>query len=228
MVASSRRSYAQPCPVVDALDVVGERWTLLLVRDLMFGPLRFTELHRGLPGLAPNLLSERLKMLCEEGLVEQVPLQPPAGRPAYALTATGRSLGPVIHELSRFGAERWGDPDGDPPPERLLRGAVLSLMDPRRLGSASWTAHLDLDGSTIGLQVRSGTHRRSALERLRLTHPSTVTESDADVRLRATLGALVRAPSGHRRHGGEHRRWSTHLRGRPQAVGALAALFGWT
>ena len=228
MGGSSRRSYAQPCPVAGALDVVGERWTLLLVRDLMFGPLRFTELHQGLPGLAPNLLSERLKMLCEEGLVEQVPLPPPASRTAYALTATGRSLGPVIHELSRFGVERWEDPDGDPPPERLLRGAVLSLMDPTRLGSASWTAHLDLDGSTIGLHVHSGTHRRSALERLRLSHPSTVTESDADVRLYATLGTLVELRRGTEQMDAAIAAGRLDLRGRPQAVGALVGLFGWT
>ena len=124
MTGSTRRSYSQPCPVAGALDVVGERWTLLLVRDLMSGPLRFTELQQGLPGIAPNLLSDRLKMLCEQGLVERVPLPPPAGRSTDALTATGRDLGPVIHALSRFGVDRWDDPDGDPPPERLLRGAA--------------------------------------------------------------------------------------------------------
>ena len=207
--------------------MVGERWTLLLVRDLMFGPLRFTELHEGLPGLAPNLLSDRLKMLCEQGLVEQVPLAPPASRSAYALTAMGRALGPVIHELSRFGVERWDDPDGDPPPERLLRGAVLSLMDPTRLATAGWTAHLDIGGSTIGLRVCSGTHRRSALERLRLSHPSDVPESGADVRLHATLGELVRLRQGTEEMMASIDAGRLVLDGRPRAVDALAALFGW-
>jgi DNA-binding HxlR family transcriptional regulator len=83
---SARRTYGQPCPVAAALDVVGERWTLLIVRDLMFGALRFSDLRDGLSGLAPNLLSERLKMLVAHGIVEQVELPPPAARTVYALT----------------------------------------------------------------------------------------------------------------------------------------------
>ncbi|MCB1029329.1 MAG: helix-turn-helix transcriptional regulator, partial [Microthrixaceae bacterium] len=65
--AHQRRSYQQACPVAHALDLVGERWTLLIVRDLVFGPLRFSDLRDGLPGLAPNLLSDRLRFLVDQG-----------------------------------------------------------------------------------------------------------------------------------------------------------------
>lgn len=144
---TTRRSYRQACPVAHALDVVGERWTLLIVRDLVFGPLRFTDLRDGLPGLAPNLLADRLQFLVERGLVQQVELPPPAARTVYELTARGRELGPVVHELSRFGVADWDDPDEAPPPPRLVRGALLALLAPETLDRSGWSARVVLMGA---------------------------------------------------------------------------------
>jgi DNA-binding HxlR family transcriptional regulator len=97
-----RRSYGQACGLAKALDVVGERWTLLLVRDLMLGPKRFTELQRGLDGLAPNLLAARLKEMEALGLAEKSPA-PDARGEAYALTPAGRELEPALHALGQWG-----------------------------------------------------------------------------------------------------------------------------
>ena len=89
-----------------ALDIVGERWTLLILRELMLGPKRFTDLLDALPGLARNLLTERLRRLEAEGLVERTTLPPPAASRVYALTESGRALGPSMAALGRWGIEQ--------------------------------------------------------------------------------------------------------------------------
>ena len=96
------RTYDQYCPVAAALDVVGDRWTLLIMRELLAGDRRFTDLRTALPGIAPNLLSERLRDLQAEGLVEHKELPPPAARTVYSATADGRSVAPVLQSLARF------------------------------------------------------------------------------------------------------------------------------
>ncbi len=102
------RRYHQFCGVAKALDVVGERWTLLLVRDLLLGGRRFSDLLQAMPGLTPNLLSQRLRQMQAAGLVEQQRLPPPLATNVYVLTALGRELEPVVLALGRFGA-RWLD-----------------------------------------------------------------------------------------------------------------------
>jgi DNA-binding HxlR family transcriptional regulator len=99
-----KRSYDQHCTVATALDVVGERWTLLLVRELLTGPKRFKDLLAGLPGIGTNLLAARLKSLAAHGVVRRATLPPPAGTDVYELTELGRSLEPVVLALSRWGA----------------------------------------------------------------------------------------------------------------------------
>jgi DNA-binding HxlR family transcriptional regulator len=103
------KSYRQYCGVAKALDLVGQRWTLLLVRDLLPGPRRFSDLL--VPGLTPNMLSTRLKELEHAGLVERVTLPPPAARKVWALTAEGRRLEPVVLALGAFGAAYLDDPE---------------------------------------------------------------------------------------------------------------------
>ena len=105
----ARRSYEQFCTLATALDVVGGRWTLLIVRELMLGPRRFTDLLDGLPGIGRNLLSTRLRHLEEEGLVRRDRLPPPAASQVYELTDDGRGLGPALAELGRWGVQRLGE-----------------------------------------------------------------------------------------------------------------------
>ena len=100
---NERRSYNQFCALAFALDAVGERWTLLIIRELLPGPRRFKDLLDGLPGISTNLLSERLKSLEEQGMLCRRTLPPPAGSTVYELTALGQGLEKSILELGRWG-----------------------------------------------------------------------------------------------------------------------------
>jgi DNA-binding HxlR family transcriptional regulator len=101
-----QRTYNQYCATARTLDLVGERWTLLLIRELLTGPKRFGDLQASLRGLGTGLLAARLKHLEREGLAHKVTLPPPARTPAYALTEAGEELGPAILELARWGL-KW-------------------------------------------------------------------------------------------------------------------------
>ncbi|MCO5309204.1 MAG: helix-turn-helix transcriptional regulator [Austwickia sp.] len=103
------RDYGQYCGLARALDLVGERWGLLIVRDLLCGPLRFGELQSGLVGIPSNVLTNRLKELEAGGVIERVLLAAPARGTAYALTEAGRSLEATLVALGRWGAARLGD-----------------------------------------------------------------------------------------------------------------------
>ncbi len=99
------RSYGQFCPIARSLDLVGDRWVLLIVRELLIRPCRFSDLRHGLPGIASNLLVERLRALEDAGIVERAKLPAPAASAIYRLTARGQALKPVVLELAR-----WGEP----------------------------------------------------------------------------------------------------------------------
>ena len=96
------RSYGQYCGLARALDLVGERWTLLIVRELLMGPRRYTDLHRGLPGIATNLLATRLVDMEEAGLLVREEAPPPVATTLYRLTPRGEELRPVIEALGRW------------------------------------------------------------------------------------------------------------------------------
>jgi DNA-binding HxlR family transcriptional regulator len=99
------RSYGQLCAMARALDVVGDRWTLLIIRELLIRrQARFTDLQNGLPGIAPNLLAERLRGLQDHGVVRNEAVPPPAPGTAYQLTERGRDLEGVVRELLKWGA----------------------------------------------------------------------------------------------------------------------------
>ena len=107
---SPRRSYDQYCAVARGLDVIGDRWTLLIARDLLLGPKRYKDLLSGLPGIGTNLLADRLKELEAAGLIERTVLPPPAGSTVYQLTDAGQDLEPVMTALGRWGARFLGAP----------------------------------------------------------------------------------------------------------------------
>ena len=103
------KTYAQYCPLAHALDLVGERWSLLLVKELARGPLRYSDLHERL-GCPTNILAARLKRMEQEGLVAKRRLPPPAAAAVYELTEYGGGLKPVLHELAHWGARSLGPP----------------------------------------------------------------------------------------------------------------------
>jgi DNA-binding HxlR family transcriptional regulator len=101
-----RRTYAQHCALAHGLDVLGERWTLLVVRELLLGPQRFSDLESSLPGIGPNTLAARLRQMQSDGLIEKRRLPPPASATVYELTDLGAALEPTIVELGRWGRHR--------------------------------------------------------------------------------------------------------------------------
>jgi DNA-binding HxlR family transcriptional regulator len=108
------RSYGQYCAVAKSLDLLGERWTLLIVRELMLrGPSRYTDLRKGLPGIATNLLAERLRELEDAGVVLREEAPPPIATTLYSLTPRGEELRRVIYELGRWGAPLMREPDAE-------------------------------------------------------------------------------------------------------------------
>jgi DNA-binding HxlR family transcriptional regulator len=100
----TRRTYGDRCGVARALDFVGERWALLVVRELLLGPKRFTDLRGGLPNLSPDVLAQRLRELEEAGVVQRRTLAPPAASRVYELTERGMALEPVVLALGRWGS----------------------------------------------------------------------------------------------------------------------------
>lgn len=150
------RLYQQNCLLAQALNVIGDRWALLIVRELLGGPQRFSDLRAGLPGLSPNVLTERLAELQASGVVERKVLPAPASTPAYVLTRRGRGLRRTLEALVRWGQE-----------ERLDRGAgTASLASVRLLLEASFDAgrasmeplllRLTLGEDHLGVEVRDG------------------------------------------------------------------------
>jgi DNA-binding HxlR family transcriptional regulator len=108
------RTYGDGCAIARALDLVGERWALLVVRELLLGPKRYTDLRRGLPNASPNVLSERLRELERAGILRRRKLPPPAGSRVYELTAWGYELEDTVSSLGRWAA-RSPAPLGDAP-----------------------------------------------------------------------------------------------------------------
>jgi DNA-binding HxlR family transcriptional regulator len=106
------RSYGQFCALARALDVIGDRWTLLIVRELLLRPCRYTDLRDGLPGIATNLLAERLRDLEAAGIVQREDPAPPVATALYRLTERGAQLRPVVHQLLRWGAPLMTEPAG--------------------------------------------------------------------------------------------------------------------
>ena len=105
MAHEQKRGYGQYCALAKALDVIGDRWTMLIVRELLLrGPCRYTDLLGGLPGIATNLLADRLRELEKAGILGREQAPPPVATALFALTPRGEQLAPVMRELGRWGA----------------------------------------------------------------------------------------------------------------------------
>jgi DNA-binding HxlR family transcriptional regulator len=140
------RTYGDRCGIARALDVVGDRWALLIVRELLLGPKRFTDLRDGLPKLGPDVLSQRLRDLEEAGIVRREKLPPPAASRVYGLTDRGLELEPVVLALGRWGS-------GEPFPEDGVFGPDSMVLAMKTMFSAQ--AAQDLEAS---YELRLGEH----------------------------------------------------------------------
>src|SRR5689334_16086210 len=155
------KRYGQRCPAARALDVIGERWTPLVVRELLSGPKRFTDLLDGLPGIGTNILTNRLAGLQDHGVVEKRTLPRPAPVAVSELTEAGRALAPLMRELRAWG-ERYGPTPqtGDAVrPSWILQSAATN--SPRLGDGQSCELHVDddvfaLTGGPDGVEVATG------------------------------------------------------------------------
>lgn len=211
----TRRTYADACGIARALDVVGERWALLVVRELLLGPQRFADLRRALPRASSNLVTDRLRELAGHGVVHRRRLDPPGGPWAYELTARGRELEPIVLALGD-----WGVRAAMPPvPTTLSATSVLLFLraaarpgpaDPPTvyrlaLDDRVWSVRTapgevvvdagDVTGADASLHTTPGT--LNAL----LEDPATLDAALTDGRARATgdlsaLRRLLRAAAG--------------------------------
>jgi DNA-binding HxlR family transcriptional regulator len=177
---ASPRTYGDRCGIARALDAVGERWALLVVRELLLGPKRFTDLRGGLPGVSADILSQRLRALEAAGILRRATLPPPAASRVYELTARGQALEPVLLELGR-----WGSAAPFPPGDASFNAdalviALKTLFDPAAAGGADTRVALRLDGQEFRAHVAGG--------RLDLARGE---EGSADATIEAAPGALA-------------------------------------
>ena len=173
------RSYGDQCGVARSLDVIGERWALLIVRELLLGPKRFNDLLAGLDGASPNVISQRLRELTGSGVVRQRDLGPPARVRVYELTDWGRELEPVVLHLGQWGTRaplpegaRWGLDSLLLALQATADPAVVNGRYELRVGADVFT----VDGTSGSVRVRRGTADR----------PDAALTTDAD-----TLHAVV-------------------------------------
>jgi DNA-binding HxlR family transcriptional regulator len=147
------RRYDDPCGIARALDVIGDRWALLIVRELIFGPRRFLQLRSGLHSVSPNVLSQRLRDLEEAGVVSRRVLDPPASVAVYELTDRGRALEPVLLDLGRWGSQQPITTSNEMSPDALLV-ALKTCFDPD--AAAAGVYALDVAGDWFTVIVSAG------------------------------------------------------------------------
>lgn len=155
------RSYNQFCALAYALDVVGERWTLLIIRELLAGPRRFKDLMDGLPGVSTNLLSERLKRLEQQGILCRRVLPPPAGSAVYELTEAGHALEAAVLELGKWGSRLLPDSlEGVAlPSPGATTLALKAFFRPEQARGVDEVYELHLDDEVLQVHIHDGEMR---------------------------------------------------------------------
>lgn len=210
------RTYGQFCTVARSLDRLGDRWTLLLVRELLLGPKRFKDLETGLPGIATNLLSGRLKQLERDGVIRHTRLPSPADVPVYELTEGGRELEPVILSLARWGMRHLppARPDDLKRPEWMLL-SLRARFRPDQAEGVRETYEFRIDDEVYHARVedqRVTTRRGAALD------PDLVLITDVDTLFELAAGTLeleTAMDQGRLR-----------LEGNPEALARMGRIFG--
>ena len=206
---TDKRSYGDPCGVSRALDMVGDRWALLIVRELLLGPKRFTDLRRGLPGASPNVLSQRLDEMEEHGVVARRTLAPPAGARVYELTAWGRDLEPVVLALGRWGSRSPWPVPGELGVDSLML-ALRTTFDAEAAAGVHARLALHLGDDRFRLRV-SG--RDLVVERGEEADPDALVETDPGTLRRVVFGGVALADTAAR------------VTGDAEAAGRVLALF---
>jgi DNA-binding HxlR family transcriptional regulator len=151
------KRFDQYCPIAHALSLVGERWALLVVRELLRGPKRYTDLAAGLPGIGTNVLATRLRELEAAGVVDRRKLPPPAASTVYELTEYGAGLEEVLHAVARWGARSLGLPrPGDELPPEWGVSAFRALLYPERAAGLTETWVIRVDEAPFTVRLEDG------------------------------------------------------------------------
>ena len=180
---ATMRTYCDGCAAAHALDLVGERWALLVVRELLLGPKRFTDLRAGLPSASPNVLAQRLRELEVAGVVRRRKLPPPAASKVYELTDWGMELEPVVIGLGRWGARSPSRPHDAAIGVDSIILALRTMFDPRAADGLRASYELRLGEDRFHAEVAEG---RFEVVRGGAQRPDATIETDP-----ATLRALV-------------------------------------
>jgi len=172
---TGKRTYGDGCGIAHGLDLVGERWALLVVRELLLGPKRFTDLRAGLPHASPNVLSQRLRELEEAGVVQRRRLAPPAGSSVYELTEWGRGLEPIVMALGGWAVQSPAFPPGDPMGEDSMILGLRTLFDAEAAEGLTARYEVRLGEQHFRVEIDDGriTTQRGAVE-----DPDAVIETD--------------------------------------------------
>ena len=177
------RTYGDGCGIAHALDLVGERWALLVVRELLLGPKRFTDLRDGLPNASPNVLSQRLRQLEEAEIVRRRKLPPPAATWVYELTDWGRELKPIAIALGTWALRSPTFPHDAPVGTDSVILALGTFFDADAAGDLTARYELRLGENTFGVRIAD---REIDVDRGAPENPDAVIETDA-----STLSAVI-------------------------------------
>jgi len=183
-----RKRYRQFCGLAIAMEIVGERWTALILRELLFGPRRYSDILADLRGIAPNLLASRLREMELDGVVQRGALPPPAASAIYELTAEGRALAEALAPLALWGIRRLGKMRADLFPARGLLMALQAGFDPARAAGVRETYEVNTPGSIFQATVDDG--RLVMREGKGPEHPNLVIAGDLRTLIAAGLGRL--------------------------------------
>lgn len=210
-----RRTYDQYCPVAAALDLLGDRWTLLVIRELLLGPKRYRDLERALPGISPNLLSERLRHLEDAGLTTREDLEPPAACTVYRLTDEGRAARDVVGALARFGATHLPAPKRATKvrPAMAVYATLIPFLDRQVAAGVDDHYRLVLNGRSFDVAVTAGGTSEP--------HP----ESRPDLVLECDPALLVAARQGRTNLADAADRGRVRVEGTPAALDRFLSVF---
>jgi len=177
------KRYHQYCPVAHSLDLIGDRWALLIVRELMLGQRRYTDLADALPGIGTNILAGRLRHLEGAGVVRRTKLPPPAAVTVYELTPDGRALDSVLRALAQWGGRTMGPPQ---PGDCWSTYAVHMRFRPEAAVDGTYEIRF-VDGETISLQVKD---RELVAMKLPAEDPDLVVEAPPEELHKVISGAV--------------------------------------
>jgi DNA-binding HxlR family transcriptional regulator len=178
-----KRPHRDGCGIAHAADLLGERWALVIIRELLLGPKRFTDLRAGVPDISPNVLSQRLQELERSGLVRRRKLPPPTGARVYELTRWGAELEPAVLALGRWASRSPALPrDGEMGVDSMVL-AIKSSFDPAAAGDLAATYGLVLDDHPFRIEVSNG---RLSVRRGEADEPDALVRSDP-----STIASIV-------------------------------------